>query len=174
MVQKALYITPSIQRFLWTAYNPCEPDRKGILLAGRGDDEQWHANTGLLQEQLFDEESDDAVRKFLIDTYAQKYEDRKIVPWMQFPKKEYDRGVADILPTALAEIKDIIILKPTPVVGKKHFVVDYFAREEHTWEPGALEVVQRINPVAEMNISKMLQGLTGILRAAKRELETEN
>lgn len=173
-MQKALYITPSIQQFLWRAYNPREPDRKGILLAGRGDDEQWHANTGLLKREFFDEESDDAVRKFLIDTYAQKYEDRKIVPWMQFPKKEYDSGIAGILPASLIEVKDIVILKPTPVVGKKHFVVDYFAREEDAWKPRALVVVPRINRAAEAKITQMQQGLTAILRAAERELETKN
>lgn len=174
MVQKSLYITPSIQQFLGMAYNPREPDRKGIILAGKGDDERWYANTGLLKREFFDEENDTAMRKFLMDNYAQKYEDRKVVPWMQFPNREYDSGIAGILPDSLIEVKDIIILKPTPLVGKKNFVIDYFSREERSWEQGALEVVLRINRAAEMKITQMMRDLTAILRAAERELKKEN
>ncbi|HLC98112.1 MAG TPA: hypothetical protein VJC21_05010 [Candidatus Nanoarchaeia archaeon] len=175
--EKTLYITPSIQQFLWANYFPREvPPRKGLLLAGKGDDEYWYANTGIAEGWFFAYEQQGNISGSLLEGYLQRQRTEvKIVPWMHHLNKEYDVGFEEFLQNSgVSTAKDLILLKPTAEKGKKHFVIDYFRRREQSFEPASLVVVPRINTVAERNIQQGIHDITKIIESAEKSLKIKN
>lgn len=165
----SLLVTPSVQRMLWSNYDPQAPfPSSGIIVAG-AKDTHWYATVSLKSQQAFDlllpQDPPSLIYKYLIS----HRDSVCVIPWFQYNQREYtpefsqfcDQYVQDPFP-------GIVVLKPTAAEGKRHFEVKSLSRGKEF--PLSTLPPQQVPVLAQTEISRFIQYWIVASRFEERKL----
>ena len=125
-------ITKAVESLLWSNYDlKSKKPVGGLALAGMGNDKVWYSNTalgdGYLYKLLLEEEKFSKLFGFLYENS----DNICLIPWMQHKGKYLDQGITDFINThMMGRFPGVIIEKPTAQIGKRFFVVEYYALQD--------------------------------------------
>ncbi len=165
-----LFITPSVQRMLWSNYNPhTEFPSSGVIIAGRSHS-HWYSSVAVKSETVFDLLSPENNQSPLFNYLLSHSTSVRVIPWFQYTSREYtsdfkhfyDEYVQDPFP-------GIIVLKPTSEEGKRHFDIRYFSRQED--QPLPSIPPHEVPLSAQRHISSLMQYWVTADRFVKKGLQ---
>ncbi len=165
-----LIITHSVQRMLWSNYNPyTEAPPSGVLIAGRYHS-HYYSTVAVQSEAAFDLLSPENQQSPLFNYLLFHAHDVRVIPWFQYNSKHYS---SDFQAFYTAYVKDpfsgIIVLKPTSEEGKRHFDIRFYS--EQSDRPISTIAAQDVPQPAQKNISSLMRYWVTADRFVKRGLQ---
>ncbi|MBI2102824.1 hypothetical protein HYT55_03225 [Candidatus Woesearchaeota archaeon] len=151
-----LVVTPSVQRMLWSNYDPhATPLPSGILVAGYADS-RWYSTTSIRSGKAFDLLSPDQHQSLVYKYLVSHQKDVCVIPWLQYSSREYSSDFYQFCEQHVVEpFFGIVVLKPTALEGKRHFDVRMTSGKEDF--PLTTIPACQVPYSAQENISHFLQ-----------------
>ncbi len=157
----SLHLTSGVRELLWRSYNPrADCSSSGLLLAGRGSDQKWYVSSAVVSATAFDiigMESEE--NRLLRGYFSRNQQTRKVIPWLEYRNKDYDADFAAFIDAYLRPpFSDLVVLKPTPQEGKRHFVMNHLSTATGLATPRRLNPIppQDLDREAEQNVSHLM------------------
>ncbi len=165
-----LFITHSVQRMLWSNYNPhTEFPSSGVIIAGRSHS-QWYSSLAVKSETAFDLLSPQNQQSPLFRYLLFHSNNVRVIPWFQYNSKPYTSDFQEFCDTYIKDpFPGIIVLKPALEEEKRHFDMRYCTGQKDC--PLFTIAAQDVPPVAQKQISSLMQYWVSADRFAKKGLQ---